>query len=180
MCKNMRNSLIFAWEVAKLLILAVIIVAPIRLFIFEPFFVDGDSMEINFQDRDYLIIDKFSYITGSPGRGEVIIFKYPVNPSKKYIKRVIGLPGETVKISGGKVYINEDRLDESEYLDNTYTSGNLIMELSEKEYFVMGDNRNNSSDSRAWGSVPEDNILGKVLARILPFAHMSRFPVPAY
>src|SRR4030043_1009546 len=116
----MKSFLLFMWEVSKIVILALLIVIPIRYFIFQPFFVRGQSMEPNFENGDYLIIDEISYRFRDPLRGEVVVFKYPNDPSQRYIKRIIGLPGETIEIQGGQITVlNEEgrtALEESEYL----------------------------------------------------------------
>ncbi len=151
--------------------LAVIIVVPIRMFIFQPFLVKGSSMEPNFHNGDYLIIDELSYRMRSPERGEVIVFKYPENPSQKYIKRIIGLPGETIEVKEGKIRITglqEDFvLNEDVYLSGVETFGVDTLKLAPDEYFVLGDNREHSSDSRYWGSVPKANLIGRVWWRVM-------------
>jgi signal peptidase I len=179
------ESRIFLTEIVKIIILAAIIVLPIRYFIFQPFFVQGISMEPSFSNGDYLIVDEITYRFRDPQRGEVIIFKYPKNPSQRYIKRIIGLPGETIEVKEGQVAIIDDgrrtMLDESNYLpDSLETSGNIKVSLLEDEYFVLGDNRNFSSDSRRWGALPEKNIVGKVYLRAWPFAALAKFEAPAY
>lgn len=182
----MKSILIFIWEIAKIVIIALLIVVPIRYFIFQPFFVRGESMAPNFENGDYLIIDEISYRFQNPQRGEVIVFKYPDNPSQRYIKRIIGLPGEMIEIKDGRVIIYEygtaEVLDESDYLFpvQEFTSGNIRIELGENEYFVLGDNRNFSSDSRRWGVLPGENIVGRVFLRAWPFAALAKFEAPAY
>ncbi len=181
----MKKFFSFIFEILKVVILAVIIVLPIRYFIFQPFFVQGISMEPNFQDGDYLIIDEITYRFREPERGEVIVFKYPKNPSQRYIKRIIGLPGETVEIKDKKVVIfdgTENRvLDELGYLsDSLLTKGNIRVSLEENEYFVLGDNRDFSSDSRRWGPLPRSNITGRVYLRAWPFTVLAKFEAPAY
>ncbi len=175
----------FTLEIVKIVLLAVAIVVPIRYFIFQPFFVQGFSMSPNFEDGDYLIVDEITYRFQDPQRGEIIVFKYPKNPSQRYIKRIVGLPGETVDISDGKVMIFNGKeliqLDEEEYLSSDIeTLGNIRVELSGEEFFVLGDNRNFSSDSRRWGTVPRRYIIGKVYFRAWPFATLGGFEVPAY
>jgi len=163
-------------EVVLLVVVALAIVIPIRMYVFQPFIVNGSSMEPNFHSGDYLIVDELSYGFNEPKRGEVIIFEYPLNPKYKYIKRVVGLPGETIEINEGSVVItsvtgDEIILDETEYLsDKDLAEWKLLNNLGEKtladdEYFVLGDNRNGSSDSRRWGTLPEENIMGKVFLR---------------
>ncbi len=181
----MRNLLSFIWEVSKIIIIALVIVLPIRYLLFQPFFVKGQSMEPNFEDGDYLIIDELSYKLRDPARGEVIVFKYPNDPSQRYIKRIIGLPGETIEIQNGRVAIyNEEEgavLEESGYLPgSTFTNGDLRVTLAENEYFVMGDNRGASSDSRRWGTLPEDFIIGQVFLRAWPISVLAKISAPVY
>jgi signal peptidase I len=180
----MKKLLSFAWEIAKIVIIALIIVVPIRYFLFQPFFVRGQSMEPNFEDGDYLIIDEISYRFRDPQRGEVVVFKYPNDPSQRYIKRIIGLPGETIEIEGGQLIISKDTeeaLDESSYLSSSvFTQGEVQFSLGEDEYFVLGDNRESSSDSRRWGPLPKENIVGKVFFRAWPFVALAKFEAPSY
>jgi signal peptidase I len=181
----MKNILNFIWEISKIVIIALVIVIPIRYFIFQPFFVIGQSMEPNFHDGDYLIIDEISYRLRDPQRGEIVVFKYPQNPSQRYIKRIIGLPGETVEIKEGKVIIfnkeGSQVLDESAYLSpDVFTPGEIRMTLAEDEYFVLGDNRNASSDSRRWGALPRDKIIGRVFLRAWPFVTFAKIEAPSY
>jgi len=179
-----KKYLPFAWEVLKIFIIASVIVLPIRYFLFQPFIVKGESMIPNFQSGDYLIVDEISYRFANPQRGDVVVFKYPKDTTQKFIKRVIGLPGETVEIKEGKVTIykdgNQQILDEK-YLPNpSGTIGTLTIPLGVDEYFVLGDNREFSYDSRAWGPVPVKNIIGKVFLRVLPIASLSKIAVPSY
>lgn len=182
----MRGILIFIWEVSKIIIIALLIVIPVRYFIFQPFIVRGASMVPNFYNGDYLIVDELSYRIGEPERGDVVVFKYPNDPSQRYIKRIIGLPGETVVIKGGRVSILEDGeevliLDESSYLpEDVSTSGGSKVILEEGEYFVLGDNRAASADSRRWGFLPEENIIGRVFLRAWPIGDFSKISSPEY
>jgi signal peptidase I len=175
--KKILNSIL---EIALLIVVALAIVLPIRTYVFQPFIVNGSSMEPNFYSGDYLIVDEFTYnFINKPKRGDVIVFDYPLNPSFKYIKRVIGLPGESILIQDGKITIkseNEEEfvLDENEYLSDeslkewVYLNNLRQEKLGENEYFVLGDNRNGSSDSRKWGTLPLKNIDGKVFLRFSP------------
>ena len=181
----MRGILLFVWETIKIALIALVIVVPIRYFLFQPFFVMGQSMAPNFENGDYLIIDEISYRFIEPHRGEVLVFKCPQNPSQRYIKRIVGLPGETVDIENGKVMIfNQGQaqvLDESEYLGSfVKTPGDVRISLKENEYFVLGDNRVASSDSRKWGVLPGENIIGRVFVRAWPFAAFAKFTAPSY
>jgi signal peptidase I len=183
----MKKTLSYVWELAKIFFIALVIVVPIRYFLFQPFIVKGDSMLPSFYSGDYLIIDEISYRFNEPQRGDVIVFKYPKNPSQRFIKRVIGLPGETIEIKDGQITISgkgnqQQILDETSYLPNakSTTYGNVQVTLGEKEYFVLGDNRAYSSDSRTWGTLPRENIIGKVFVRIFPLANLAKITVPAY
>lgn len=172
----------FFWELIKVFLIAIVIIVPIRYFLVQPFFVRGASMEPNFQDGQYLIIDELSYRFREPQRGEVIVFRYPQNHNQFFIKRVIGLPGEQVTIENGNVIIRNDKyqegvqLDESAYLPpDVRTGGNLTMQLGPEEYFVLGDNRPASSDSRSWGVVHRYEIIGRAWIRAFPFIDTKVF-----
>lgn len=164
----------FIKDIIKFTLLSLVVVVPIRVFIAQPFLVSGSSMVPTFHDGEYLIVDEVSYYLNKPTRGDVIVFKYPYDRSKYFIKRIIGLPGETVEIDHGKVSIKNDEnpdgfpLDESYIIDKNWGNRKTSMTLSSKEYFVMGDNRNASSDSREWGALAEDFITGHVKLRLLP------------
>jgi len=182
----MKNFLNIIWEITQTILIALLIVIPIRLFLFQPFLVKGQSMEHNFHDGNYLIVDEISYRFRNPQRGEVIVFKYPYDTSKRFIKRIIALPNEKIKIANGKITISDKEgktvlLDEQEYLSaDIFTAGNLEVQLNEGEFFVLGDNRFFSSDSRTWGIVPKKNIIGRVYVRIFPFSQFSLFSAPRY
>ena len=170
----------FTWEILKIVIISLAIIIPIRYFLIQPFFVNGASMDPNFLDSDYLIIDEISYRFNEPQRGDVIIFRYPLDPSQFFIKRIIGLPGEIVRIEDGKIFIySQDTpderviLDESEYLEDSYTPGNLEITLEENKYFVLGDNRKASSDSRKWGALDRRYIIGRAWIRAWPVDRMG-------
>ena len=181
------------WEIVKMVFWVVVIIVPIRVFLIQPFFVQGASMEPNFEDKQYLIVNELGYKTTEVGnlftvkpfkelqRGDVVVFRYPKNPSIFYIKRIIGLPGEKIEISNDKVKIfnsenpNGFVLEEGKYLSaSVMTAGEINMTLGD-EYFVMGDNREYSSDSRSWGPVPADDVMGKVVLRAWPISRASLF-----
>lgn len=167
-------------EVIKFVVIAAIIVIPIRAYVAQPFIVDGWSMFPTFKNGQYLIVDEISYNLGGPSRGDVIVFKYPKDTSKYFIKRVIGLPGETLTIKNGVVTIKNDEHPKGVTLDEKYilndSSEEFKTTLGPKEYFVMGDNRVASSDSRFWGPVPQKLIVGRVLVRLFPFRSASVHP----
>jgi signal peptidase I len=189
------------WEFSKVVIISLAIIIPIRTFIFQPFFVQGASMEPNFHDGEYLIVNEFGYKktvigTGEKGfftvepfreieRKDVIVFRSPKNPDEYFIKRVIGLAGDKIEIQDGDVVIYNEQnpdggiLDESGYLTKmlhkTECFNQCVFEIPEGEFLVMGDNRKYSSDSRAWGLLSEDYIIGKVLLRAWPFNQAQIF-----
>ncbi len=171
----------FVWELLRTGLIVLLIVLPIRLFVAQPFIVSGASMEPTFSSGDYLIIDQLSYQFEEPNRQDVVVFRYPNNPSKFYIKRVIGLPGETVQVSeeGIKIINEEDPagffLDEP-YTTSTVPNGTSTYELSEDEYFVLGDNRQSSADSRSWGPLPARFLVGHALLQLLPPEDVSVTP----
>jgi len=168
------------WEIARVLLISAAVVLPIRYFIVQPFIVRGQSMEPNFEDSEYLIIDEISYYLRAPVRGEPIVFHYPKDPSQFFIKRIIGLPGEHVDIKNGKVriinaaYPDGFTLDE-EYLNppNHPTRPDVSMVLGSGQYFVLGDNRDFSSDSRIWGLLDRKFMVGRVVFRAWPATRLG-------
>jgi len=169
-----------SWEVIKTIAIAAIVVFGIRAVLFQPFLVSGASMEPNVSGNNYLIIDELTYRFREPSRGEVIVFRYPGDPSTFYIKRIMGLPGERVDIENGSVAINGTKIDESEYLKGIGTSGTVHTVLDGNHYFVMGDNRSNSYDSRAWGPLDKKYVVGRALLRLFPFNRISVFTEEKY
>ncbi len=188
----------FVLEIIKIIFLAFLIIVPIRVFLFQPFFVQGASMEPNFENGQYLIVNEFGFKKTTIGFGDikffsvgafraiprqkVVVFRYPKDPSKFFIKRIIGLPGERIEVKdGGYRIFNAEHPDgfspdESAYLPKgVKTAGDISMTLKNNEYFVMGDNRPFSSDSRVWGVVSDDNIIGEVLLRAWPLNQISVF-----
>lgn len=187
----------FIKETLYIVVLSLVIVLPIRMFIAQPYIVSGASMDNTFQNGNYLIVDELSFRFEKPKRGEVIVFKtppaglelqqLPVTKTVYYIKRIIGLPGETVEINGDEVKIynkeNPDGMVLSEpyvYIDklipSQFSNLKLKVTLKDNEYFVMGDNRHNSSDSRLWGVLPAENIVGRTYIRLFPFNEISILP----
>jgi len=168
-------------EIIRFSLIALLIVFPIRMFIAQPFIVSGASMKETFQNGEYLIVDQISYRFEEPERGDVIIFRYPRDPSKFFIKRVIGLPGEKIAIEGNVVTITNGSHPAGAVLDEPYIASMqpntfLEEELGEGEYFVMGDNRDQSSDSRMWGVLQEQNIVGRALLRLFPVGAAGVMP----
>lgn len=169
-------------DIVKFALIALLIVVPIRWFVAQPFIVKGASMEPTFQNGDYLIVDQLSYRFQEPERGDVIIMRYPKDPTVFFIKRVIGLPNETVELVGEHVIIRRDGDSPSLTLDQSFLDPARASEaygtyaLGPDEYFVMGDNRDASSDSRSWGPLPKKNVIGHALLRLLPVAHAALLP----
>lgn len=170
----------FFTELLKFVLIAAAIVVPLRLFVAQPFIVSGASMEPTFLNGQYLIVDELTYHFGAPKRGDVIIFRYPKDPSQFFIKRIIGLPGETVSVVGGTVEVQKadgTKVDlPEEYVVNQGNGPDATYPVGEGEYFVMGDNRPESSDSRYWGLLPRSDIVGRAFVRLLPIQTFGIFP----
>ncbi len=168
-------------EIVRFSLIALLIVLPIRLFVAQPFIVSGASMEHTFSTGQYLIVDQLTYHFEEPKRGDVIIFRYPKDPSKFFIKRIIGIPGDVVTIEGRTVTITNATHPEGLVLDESYVrdmkpSTTITETLGDEEYFVMGDNRDASSDSRAWGVLQRDKIIGRAFLRLFPLNEAGIFP----
>lgn len=164
----------FVSELVHVVVISLAIIIPVRYFLIQPFYVKGASMEPNFHDHEYLIIDEITYRFEEPKRGDIVVFRYPADPSQYFIKRVIGLPGERVKVVGGKVWVynaeypDGKELDETPYLGPLYTGGEKDATLATDQYFLMGDNRGASLDSRMFGPVTREFIVGRVWFRGWP------------
>ena len=170
----------FFSDVLRFTIIALAIVLPIRVFVAQPFIVSGSSMDPTFTDGQYLIVDEISYRLESPERGDVVIFRFPKDRSKYFIKRVIGLPGETIEIQGNAITVRNTAHPEGVVLEEPYAVADgstfLSATLQDEEYFVLGDNRPASSDSRSWGVLPRKFIVGRAFLRLLPVQTISVFP----
>jgi signal peptidase I len=169
----------FAGELIKIVLIALAIIVPVRYFLIKPFYVNGASMEPTYHNREYLIIDEISYRFKEPSRGEVVVFRYPVDPKQFFIKRIVGLPGERVVVKDGivTVYNSENisgkDLNEPYLSDSAATQGESDVTLGEKEYFVLGDNRTASLDSRRFGALPESNLIGRSWLRGWPLERLG-------
>ena len=173
----------FFTELLKFALIAAAIVIPVRLYVAQPFIVSGASMDPTFATGQYLIVDELSYHFEEPKRGEVVIFHYPKDPKQFFIKRIIGLPGETISVNGAEVRIVNAANPDGFVLDEPYLASENLggptgteITLSDSEYFVLGDNRRVSSDSRVWGALPQENIIGHVLLRLFPFDMIGLTP----
>ncbi len=140
-------------------------------------------MEPTFHEADYLIVEQLAYRFRDPKRGEVIVFRYPNDPRKMHIKRIIGLPEEEIFIDEKNVYVVTQGEKEpllEEYIPAVRDFGEEEIKLGEEEYFVMGDNRSSSVDSRNWGSLPKENIIGRVILQVSPFNVLRWVSAPEY
>ncbi|MFA5840771.1 MAG: signal peptidase I [Candidatus Paceibacterota bacterium] len=168
------------WELVRFAFIALIVVVPIRVFIAEPFIVSGSSMVPTFANGDYLIVDKVSYKLGDPKRDDVVVFRYPGDTTKFFIKRIIGLPNETVDIKGNDVTITKEDKTTILKIDQPFVknpaNNETHFELKNDEYFVMGDNRGASSDSRYWGAVKRNLLTGRAFIRLLPINKIDILP----
>ncbi|HCI05279.1 TPA: signal peptidase I [Patescibacteria group bacterium] len=178
---SFKKIKVFLIELLESAVLSLIIILPIRFFIIQPFFVKGQSMEPNFHENDYLIIDELSFRLREPQRGEAVVLRSPFEKNYFFIKRIIGLPGETVSVKNGEVRIYSEEypqglvLDEPYLKDNEITDGNLEIKIGQDQYFVMGDNRRYSYDSRRWGLLNQDDLIGRVWLRLWPINAASVF-----
>ncbi len=168
-------------EIVQFAIIALLIVVPVRWFIAQPFIVSGASMEDTFHSGEYLIVDQLTYHLEEPQAGDVVVFRYPKNPSTFFIKRIIGVPGDTISIDGNVVTIINTEHPNGYVLDEPYIHSMapttfLHETLGEREYFVMGDNRDRSSDSRVWGVLQREYIVGRAFLRLYPINEMGYLP----
>ncbi|MFZ4631961.1 MAG: signal peptidase I [Patescibacteria group bacterium] len=181
----MKKFFLFVWEILKVGLVSAAIIIPIRYFLIQPFFVKGASMEPNFHDKEYLIIDELTYRLETPIRGQVVVFRYPRNPQEYFIKRIIALPGEEVQLKDGKVTIFNSNHPKGLTLEEKYLPKDLAtypvnqdeakVVVGPDEYYVLGDNRNASKDSRFFGVVNKSFLIGKVLFRGWPFNEVTVF-----
>jgi signal peptidase I len=182
----MKAFLYSLWEIFEVVAVAVIVVLFVRTFLIQPFLVSGASMEPNFSSGDYLLIDEISYRFREPQRGEVAVFHYPGDESVYYIKRIIGLPSERLVLRNGSItifnkeYPNGFTLEENYLPPGLKTSGDKEVVLKDNEYFVLGDNRNYSYDSRSWGNLSKAEIVGLVRLRLWPFNEVMAIGKPTY
>ncbi len=175
----MKKFIWSSFELLEIFIIVFIVVFVIRYFFAQPFVVSGCSMEPNFHGGDYLIVDEVTYRLRPPQRGEVIVFEPPFG-NQYFIKRVIGLPNEIVTIKQGKIIISNSNghqwtLEEDYLPENVFTSSELKVRLGKDEYFVLGDNRSKSCDSRNWGPLKRDKIIGRVRLRLWPPFRIDSF-----
>ncbi|GAB6137678.1 signal peptidase I [Halanaerobaculum tunisiense] len=159
-------------EYLESIVWAIIISTFLIVFVVQAFYIPSGSMKPTLQPGDRIFANKLIYRFRDPQRQEIIVFKYPVNPQRKFIKRVIGLPGDKIKIVGGQVYVNGEQLTEEYTLEKSYADYQEV-KVPANNYFVLGDNRNNSEDSRFWGFVPRENIVGKASLLFWPLTRIK-------
>lgn len=176
----------FFLDILEVLVSSFAIFLFIYLLVMQPHKIKGASMEPNFHDGEYLITDKLTYRFKEPQRGDVIVFEAPEAAGEEYIKRIVGLPGETISVHDGSFYINGEKLDEPYLPDSIFTKGVLFLKNDEERlipqgnYFVAGDNRGSSSDSRYWGPITKDKITGRAFFIYWPMSEIGliKFPEP--
>lgn len=166
-------------EFVETLLFTLLIYFLIRTFLFENYRVVGHSMDPTLADEQYLVVCKFLYRLQEPQRGDIVVFRDARGGDRKLIKRIVGMPGESVEVKNGLVYVNGQSLDEPYIMEQPRYSQQSSV-LPEGEYFVLGDNRNNSSDSHNWGSLPEDAIVGKSCASYWPPEMWGLVPHASY
>lgn len=181
-----HEALAFIWETVKIVVISLAIIVPIRYYLVQPFFVKGASMEPTFEDTNYILIDEITYRFRDPERGEVVVFRFPEDKTQFFIKRIVGMPEETVEIKNDKVIIHNKQKPEGFVLEEKYlsagqhTMGDMRIKLDPNEYFVLGDNRLRSSDSRRWGPLNKALITGRVFFRAWPLTEFGRIPEIQY
>lgn len=165
----------YIWEIIKVVIISLLIVIPVRSFLIQPYYVQQESMMPNIQPNNYLIVNRWTYRNNEPKRGDIVVFHIQ-SEKEALIKRVIGLPGDSIRVSERTLFINGKKLDESSYLNSSVeTWGNVEITLTENQYFVLGDNRNHSKDSRHFGPIEKEAIVGKASLRAFPPSQFTRF-----
>jgi signal peptidase I len=147
-------------ELAETILFTLLIYLLVRSFLLENYRVVGHSMDPTLEDEQYLVVNKLGYRLNEPQRGDIVVIHDPRSSGRKLIKRVIGLPGEVVEVKSGKVFINEQPLDEP-YIQGPMHYTKTPTPIPSNQYYVLGDNRNNSSDSHSWGTLPREKIVGK-------------------
>src|SRR3989344_660997 len=177
---NQKSEGSSIWEFVRYALVAIIIVVPFRIFIAQPYVVSGSSMDPTFKDGDYLIVDQISKRFEPIERGDVIIIRYPRDPSKFFIKRLIAFPNEKIEIKNGEVTVFNEDNPLGQKINGEYVvypkNEDLVVQLEGDEYFVMGDNRAGSSDSRVWGPLPKKNVIGRPILRLLPLSKIDLWP----
>ncbi len=175
---------LFFFEVIKIALFAGITIGLVRYFLFKPFYVKGQSMEPTYHEREYLIVDEITYRFKDPERGDVLVVRSPISDGEFYLKRIIGLPNERIKLEDNTIIIYNNDYPQGIILDESYlieeTPGSVQVTLGSNEYFVLGDNRDASYDSRRFGPINKDSIIGKTWLRGWPLNKISIIEPPKY
>jgi signal peptidase I len=178
----LRSLWLFFLDFLETIVVSLAIFAVVYIFLFQPHQVDGHSMDPNFDDKEYILTDKISYRIHPPKRGDVVVFHSPADERVDFIKRIIGVPGDTIKVMGGYVYLNGQKLEEQyindpgKVLAGRYMREGYEIEVVPGQYIVMGDNRLHSSDSREWGPVSLPAIVGRAFFRYWPISDFGSIP----
>lgn len=173
-------------DLTQTVVLAASFFVIIYLFIAQPNMIRGASMEENYYNGDYILTEKISYRLHNPKRGDVIVFQAPNRPDTDYIKRIIALPGEKIELKNGKVYVNDQLLSENyqpsdiQTLAGSFLKENQTYIVPQNSYFVLGDNRSHSSDSREFGTIQKEVIVGKAFWRYWPLPRFGLLKSPIY
>lgn len=169
------------YEIAKGIILTIAIILVMAAILGTIYVVDGVSMDPSLKDKQYVLVEKLSYLIGQPQRGDTVVLRFPGDPDKKkYIKRIVGLPGDVVELKNGQVFINGLQINEFYLAPDTFTLPDQKIAILSNEYFVMGDNRENSNDSRIWGTCPKNQIIGRAWIVFLPLNDFTVIPPVEY
>lgn len=178
----LRNLWLFFLDFLETIVVSLAIFAVVYIFLFQPHQVDGQSMMPNFKNGEYILTDKISYRIHPPARGDVVVFHSPQDEHVDFIKRIIGVPGDMIKVQGGYAYLNGQKLQEpyinnpGDVLPGRFLREDTDIEVPPGQYFVMGDNRNHSSDSREWGFVTSAEIVGRAFFRYWPISEFGLVP----
>jgi len=178
----LRTVWAFVLDFIETIVVSLAIFALVYLFLFQPHQVEGRSMEPNFQNGEYILTDKVSYRFREPERGDVVVFHSPQDERVDFIKRIVGVPGDTIEVRTGYVYINGQKMEEPFINDpgrvaqGRFLRENAVVEVPPGQYIVMGDNRLHSSDSREWGFVTRDEIVGRAFFRYWPMTVFGVLP----
>lgn len=158
-------------EILVIFVAAFGIALLVQAFLVKPFTIHQDSMRPTLEEGDRILLNRLSYRFGEPAAGDVIVFHSPINPDEDLVKRIVGIPGDRVSVSGGKLYVNGEAQDEPYLLEQDFNGEDAEVEVLDGEVFVMGDNRNDSGDSRSFGTIPQDSIIGSAFCVYWPIGH---------
>lgn len=177
-----KRAVVVVFDFLQSIVVVMAIMVMIYLFVMSPQEIKGASMEPSFFDKEYILTNKILFKLRDPVRGDVVIFKSPANPEIDYIKRVIGLPGDTVSLRQNAIFVNSVKVEEP-YLSpgitifgGSYLRENQEVVIPQGKYFVLGDNRPHSADSREFGPIPKEDFIGKAFLRYWPFTRFGLIP----